>query len=123
MLFKTFEVLCEKRGYDPIKILPDASGMLEKFKASFISEAKLVLLIDEINGGKDANWADTNEPKYMLFWDMEESASGSGFRLDYVSNRYCDSCVGSRLTFRSTKDGEFSAKHHFDLWKIYMKGK
>jgi hypothetical protein len=123
MLFKTFEALCEKRGYDPVKILPDVSGMLERLRAPFIAEAKLTMLIDEVNEGKEANWEDTNEPKYMLLWDMEESASGSGFRLEYVDDGYRISTVSSRLTFRNTKGGKFSAKHHFDLWKIYMKGK
>jgi len=122
MLVKSWEEYLKKRGIEESSILPDVSMVPEKFRAVFINDLKLQILIDEVNGGKEADWENDNEEKYVLWWWMD-GVSGAGFRLDFVYFSYSYSVVGSRFTFRNRKAAEHAAKHFFEMFKIHMYGK
>lgn len=118
-LVKTWEELCELKGFDPVKILPDASMYPEEHRKAVIAQAKLFIIADVINDGYKFNWDDYNEYKWFNYFYMDR-ASGSAFRFYYCGYYDRDSPVGSRLCFKTEKKAQHVAKYFLELYRDWM---
>lgn len=120
---KTFEEACASRGYDAATVLPDVSKYPEKHQKALIANAKMIIITEDINEGKEPDWNDRDELKWYPWWDMEVDANNpSGFRFDAAGFAFTTShsAGGSRLCYRTKKACEYSAKQFYDLWRDMM---
>jgi len=74
---KTFEDACQVLGLDQSELT--VSGVLEEDFESISAYAKLIIINKALNEGWKPNWADDDEYKYYLWFDL---SSGSGLRFD-----------------------------------------
>jgi hypothetical protein len=120
----SFEVACSVKGYDPAKVLPDASVYPEHHRAALMGVAKMFIITEAINYVDNSNqdWEpdfnDGDEEKHYPWADMEvDSNNPSGFRLNAVYCAYSFACVGARLVYKS-EDG---ARHAFTQFESVYK--
>ena len=123
MLPTTFEEACTSRGYDAATVLPDVSKFPVKHQKAITAYAMLVIIAEAINEGKEPDWNDGNEKKWIPWFDMEvDKNNPSGFR--YGAAGYggtgANSTGGSRLCFRSKEDCKYAATKFLDLWRDMM---
>jgi hypothetical protein len=114
---KTFEAACKALKLDPVKCLPKVTGMPKHHQAATLAHAQLVIIVEALNNGWKPNWKDSSEYKYYPWFDM---SSGSGLALRHVVFRNSDTCVGSRLCFKSRELAEYAAKQFRKLYKEYF---
>jgi hypothetical protein len=76
------------------------------------------LIVQAYNEGWVPNWDDNSEYKWYGYWDHR--ASGSGFRLSYVSDIYVISSVGSRLVFRTEELARDAYEKFPHIFKLFM---
>lgn len=120
---KTFEEACSLRGYDAATILPDVSAYPEKHQRSITAFAKLIIITEAINNGREPEWNNDEEEKWYPLWDMEmDQKNPSGFRLYDARYGYAVAYTagGSRLYYRTKEDCEYSATQFIDLWRDMM---
>jgi hypothetical protein len=116
---KTFEAACEALKLDPIKVTPTVTGYPKAHAAALVALAKLIIIIQALNGDWKPDWQDTDQPKYYGWWDLNKDKSNpSGFRLGSVGGYYGGSDVGSRLCFRSRELAEWAFKQP-EIKKLY----
>lgn len=121
MQVESFEKACELRGYDVNTVLPDVSNYPTKHQKAVLAFAKLVIINEAMNEGKEFDWNDDDEYKYYPWFDMEfhKKNNPSGFRF-YAS--VCDYSAtltfgGSRLCFFTREDAKFAGEHFVDLYR------
>lgn len=123
MQIKSFEELCEKKGWDPTAILPDVSKFPAKHQPALLATAKMYLVAEELNGDWAPDWNDRSEYKWLPWFDMEVDGNNpSGFRFGAASygipGTY--STGGSRLCYRSEKLAKYAGETFIDLYRDMM---
>lgn len=107
-----------------IKSFEDACGVLGIAVASVLSghdtpdEAaykKLKVICQALNEGWTPDWENDDEYKYYPYFDMS-----GGFSFGYVDYYYRNSCVGSRLCFRTRELATYAANQFTDLYKTFF---
>ena len=81
-----------------------------------IAFAKLKIIIKQLNGDWEPDWSDDEQPKYMIWWNMEP------FSLFCVGDCCEFSAVPSRLCFRDRETANYflSIPEFVELYKTYM---
>ncbi len=121
--FDSFEKCCQALGLDPENCLPDVSKVPQHHQEAITSLTKLVIISEAVNDGWKPNWDDSNEEKWLPWFDMEvDSNNPSGFR--FIVSRFgrttSNSAGGSRLCFETEEQSDFVGKHYEDLWRAAM---
>lgn len=126
-LITSFEEACEKKGYDPVKILPDVSAYPAQHQKAIIATAKLFIVNEVLNTDDQGNiweidWNDCNVEKHYPWFDLEtyEEDSSPGFRFNDTSFDDTLSDVGSRLCYRTRALAKHAGEHFIDLYKDLM---
>ncbi|HEY0029170.1 MAG TPA: hypothetical protein VGC65_00315 [Bacteroidia bacterium] len=106
----TWEGICKAAKLDPVKDLPFPKSKNDRqdganafFQWSLIREV--------LNAGKDADWGNPGEAKWVLWPDVvKDSAKPSGFGLSYRDcvNTDADTVAGARLSFHRKEDAKFA---------------
>ena len=111
----TFEEVCEIKGYDSVKVLPDVSSMPEKFGKHLLAVSKLFIIADCLNEGWEPDWNNSNEYKYWPWFWMDEP----GFRF-HDSDYYVSSASatgGSRLCYRTRALSDHAGTTFLSIYK------
>lgn len=116
-LLDTFEDYCEQQGIDPVKSLPDVSGMPEALQKSQIAAAKLMIINWVMAEGRVFDWKNSNQRKWMPFFWMN---GPSGFRFDGSAYGGTDTYVGSLLYYFSEKESDHVGQTFEDLYRDMM---
>lgn len=123
MKINSFEEACEKLGLDPNTCLPDVSGMPAKLQPATIATAKMYIITEAANEGKEFDWNDRSQYKWFAWFDMEvDKNNPTGFRF-YVTNctrTLTRTGLGSRLCFFSDEDAEFHGRQHEAIYRDMM---
>lgn len=77
----------------------------------------LKMLAKSLNEGWTPNWRNSNEVKYVPWFEM---AGSSGFRFFVCVHWVSDSCVGSRLCFKTRELAEYAANQFTDVYRSFM---
>lgn len=116
---RSYEDACKRQKIDPIKSLPDVSGIPKNLKKYIIAIYKLTIIASAIRDGSKLNWADSNQWKHQPYhWvDADKKRpSGFGFSLSaydiWLTSSYCS----SRLCFESGEKAIYFAENFHDLW-------
>lgn len=72
-----------------------------------IAYKKLKIIIRALNEGWEPDWAHSNEPKWFIWFQYKP---GFGFSDSGYVSWYTDTCVGSRLCFKSRELAEYAAE-------------
>jgi hypothetical protein len=119
---KTFEDACAALQLSPTA-LPDFSMMPEKHQKALLAHAKLIIVAEALNAGWQPNWNDTDEYKYVPWFEIdasEDKPSGFGFSGSYCDFWYSGARVGSRLCFRTRDLALYAGKQFEELYKDYF---
>lgn len=114
---KTFEDACAAIGVSP-NTVPDLSALPEADNKSMTAFYKLRIIAQALNEGWQPNWSDSNEWKWLPWFD--EKKSGSGLSFDAADYWFTGTDVGSRLCFKSKQLCEYAAKQFADLYSDYV---
>jgi hypothetical protein len=124
MKINSFEEACEKLGLDPAACLPDVSGMPAKLQPAVTATAKMYIITEAANEGKEFDWNDEDQRKWYAWFDMEEHKKNnpSGCRFGAVDCTRAITCagLGSRLCFFSSEDAEFHGRTHEAIYRDMM---
>lgn len=106
---KTFEDACAISGFKPTSV--------HITTADESAYQKLKLIADVLNEGWKPDWTNSNEYKWVPYFDMK---SGSG--LSFLAADLWDSLtlVGSRLCFKSRELCEYAAKQFLDIYTEFF---
>lgn len=124
MKVTSFEEACQYRGYNPATVLPDVSGFPEKHQQSLVAIAKGMIIAEAINEDWEADWNDSDQPKYYPWFDMEtEPNNPTGFRFCGSYSGFTGTAVpgGSRLCYKTRALSDYAGKTFVDLYRIMMK--
>lgn len=117
---KTYEDACEDQGITPLD-QTDFLFLPEIDQKHAFAAHRINTIIRSLNEGWVPDWTNTNQPKYYIWY------AGSGSRFSYYGY-FCvfdDSCVGSRLHFKSRELAEYFGKTFIkdvnDYFIIYKK--
>lgn len=80
-----------------------------------LATQELVVITKALNSGWIADFDDSDQYKYILWW-----YPGKEFRLGGVSYCSVSSHVPARLCYKSSEIATYSASQFFDIWKDYM---
>ncbi len=97
-LIHSFEDVVEhlnEKYQDRIQAINQIPDLFEHLR----NQAKAEIVIEVLNEGWEADWDDSNQPKYYIWWKM--SSSGVGFSYAYCGDQNAHSCVGSVLCLKS----------------------
>lgn len=84
---------------------------------------KLIIIIMALNEGWKPNWIDSNEYKYLPWFEFKNnsgSSSGFGFANYDYGRWYTIALVGSRLVFKNRELAEYAAKQFQELYNDYL---
>lgn len=109
---KTVEDLLEDHDLTQVDFDDNTEGFTEDEKAYKL----LKMLAESLNEGWKPNWDNSNESKYVCWFEM----GSSGFRFSGNGGWRTASSVGSRLCFKSRELAQHAGKHFIDVWKKYM---
>ena len=113
---KTFEDACAAIGISTA--VPDLSALPAADNKSMTAFYKLRIIAQALNEGWQPNWSDSNEWKWMPWFDEKEPGSGLSF---VVADDWATvTIVGSRLCFKSRKLCEYAADQFADLYLDYI---
>lgn len=107
---KTFEDACMVLNYDskhPRFSVGDPDSKAYEM---------LKVIIQALNEGWVPDWNDSNELKWYPWWYH----NSPGFRFDVSYCDGTDSCVGSRLVFKTEELSNYAAKQFFQLYKDFL---
>lgn len=110
---KTFEDACKVLSISTE--LPDFSRT-PKLQKSLEAQYQLVIITQALNGDWQPDWKDEDQPKYQLWWDMEDG----GFSLVIVYDLYRLTYVPSCLCFQSREVAKYASETFYELYKSYM---
>lgn len=99
---------------DELKISSNFNPTGSKDEVAYI---RLKLIAECLNEGWTPNWDDTNETKYYPYFDMR---SGVGFSDSLCDYWRANSCVGSRLCFKSRELAEYAGKQFEVIYKDFL---
>ena len=112
---KTVEDAFRYKGIDP-DFKPDFSYYPDKYMQEYkLSEFKLEMVVSAINGGWVADWSNTKQKKWYVFFSI--SSSGFGFSFTVYYCEYSSTIVGSRLVFESEEKAAYAAKIFIKLYE------
>lgn len=113
---QTFEDVCAILDIDPddIEHAPHSKA-LEQDIISVNAYQRLILITRAYNEGWVPNWSDSNQRKWVPYFDMS-----SGFGFDGVVGWYASSGVGSRLCFKSEELARDAAKKFLSEYKVFF---
>lgn len=123
MQIESFAIACKNLGLDPKACLPDVSNMPVKHRAALTATAKLYIITEAANEGKEFDWNDRGQLKWYAWFDMEvDKNNPSGFRFhgSIYSVACADAGAGSRLCFFTEADAIYHGKQHEDLYRVMM---
>lgn len=107
-LVKTFEDACLVLGIT-------ASDKHMTGEPDSIAFEKLKTITEALNEGWRADFTNSNQVKYIIWFNSDES----GFSLYDVFGYGSSAFASSRLCFRSRDIAEYAAKQFIDLYKTY----
>lgn len=119
---KTYEEAAAKLGLDPTN-LPGVYMLPEAHQKSVIAYAKLIIIAQALNDGWTPDWNDWDQWKYYPWFKVhadDAMLSGRGLSCDGCDGVSSDSCVGSRLCFKSRELAEYAGTQFKDLYEDYM---
>lgn len=114
---------CKRLKLDPKKCLPKVSGMPTRLQLATIAAAKLFIITEAANEGKEFDWNDFGQGKWRAWFDMEVSKTNpSGFRFYATGCSYSAAYTGagSRLCFFTSADAEYHGKKFLALYRAIM---
>ncbi len=79
---------------------------------------KVALLTQALNEGWKADWLNSNEYKYYIWFN--KNSSGSGLVFDCVTDWGAGTVASSRLCFKSRDLAEYAAKQFKELYEDYF---
>jgi hypothetical protein len=123
MNIESFEVACEKLGLDPATCRPDVSNVPEKYRSAITATFEMYVICEASREGKEPNWNDSRERKWMPWFDMEvDENNPSGFRFCASDCDYSGtgSTGGSRLCYRTEDESDWHAKKHIEKYRSMM---
>ena len=95
----------------------DLDKVTEDLDKDEIAYILLKMLAKSLNDGWVPDWSNSNEYKYVPWFEMKGS---SGFRFYVCDYWHALSAVGSRLCFKSSELAEYAGKQFQDLYKQFM---
>jgi hypothetical protein len=113
---KNFEDAAKALGISPE--LPNLNGLPEKYRRGLLADYQLTVITEALNEGWVPNWSDSDEYKYVLWF--EEKEPGSGLSFGDCDGWLTDANVGSRLCFKSAELAKYSAAQFPELWADFM---
>jgi hypothetical protein len=82
-----------------------------------VSQQAIVVITKALNEGWIPDWSNSNELKYIPYFEMRGS---SGFRFHGYVRWLSFSCVGSRLCFKTRELAEHAGKYFIDTYRDFM---
>lgn len=113
---KSFEDAC--KALNMSSKLPDVSDCIESMRKSVLSHYQLMIIAQALNDGRTPDWTDYDQWKYYPWFEMGP-ADGSGFSF-YCVGLCSNSCLGSRLCFKSEEIAEYAGTQFTDLYRDYF---
>lgn len=116
---KSYEDACAVLGIDPHISMPDTSECPAEDRRAYIAFHKLVVITRALNEGWRPDWADTDQPKWFLWWYTEGNAGlASAFSNNAPSS--AGAYFGSRLCFKSEALADYAAKTFKSIYEDYL---
>lgn len=109
----------------PKGFVPDVSMWPESMQAHKIIEFNLQMVILAINERWEADWTDTSEYKYYIWWRIISKingASGRGLAIVAVVCGTSGAGVGPRHVYKDRKRAEHAAKYFVPLHEKFILG-
>lgn len=100
-----------------LKILLAYDGV-DKTMLGAQAMAKLTIIAKALNEGWEPNWEDSNEPKYVPYFDNYKS--GFGFSCSYYGSWRAHAGCGSRLCFKTRELAEYAAKQFITEYNQFL---
>lgn len=116
---KSFEEACERKGYDPVKMLSAFEFIPEHHRKAMVAIMKIIVIIEVLNNGWVPDWTNGQWDKWVI-WCRMGSPSGAGFASFVCDDWHSASDVGSRLVLRSEELAEYVGTEFTDLFKDFM---
>lgn len=120
----SFETACQELGINQFSLMPSISHPdLQKETESIHAYIKLTIIIRALNEGWTPNWNNSNEPKYLPWFDVEASSkqpSGSGLSYGGYAGWYSAAHVGSRLCYKSEEIAKYAGTKFKKLYEQYF---
>jgi hypothetical protein len=114
---KTFEDACKHLDLDPAK-LPEISTIPEEFRKVIIAGFKLMIIYKAINNGWKPDWANYNQVKYYLWFEV--LSSGFGFSYSDSGCGTSDTPVGSCLCTDTSEKALYIGKQFQADYEDYL---
>jgi hypothetical protein len=122
---KAFKEACQRKGIEPN--LPIVGGLDPAHQKAVISFYMLAILISDLNGDWKPDFTDWRQPKYIIWWDVEEKTVGgiaySGlhaglvYSISYNAAFDASTFIGSRLCFKSRELARKAANEYKPLFE------
>lgn len=116
---KSYEDACAVLGIDPHGSMPDTSECPAEDRRAYVAFHKLVIIIRTLNEGWRPDWADTEQPKWFLWW-YTEGAAGLACALSHYAPSAASAIIGSRLCFKSEALADYAAETFKCLFEDYL---
>ncbi len=113
---KSFEDACNVLNIQPV--LPIVDMLPEANQKAVITNYKLDVIQQALNGEWKADWSNFSQYKYYPWFKM--SSSGVGFSSDYYGYVYSGTCVGSRRVFSSSELAKYAGEQFIELYNDAM---
>jgi len=102
---KDFNDICAEAGVDPADfVIPVGASQRQIGSIAF---NRIQLIFEVANEGWEADWDNSNQPKYYIIWKY---TPGSGFSSYGCADTYSASYVGSRLSTFSAERAKWIAE-------------
>jgi hypothetical protein len=107
---KTYEDICKLDGVHPINSLPypNPQTRQEKWVNAVV---KIERIIRVINNGWEADFSNSRQPKWYIWWRYDKESSGFVFDYSDASCAYTASHVGARFCYETREQCEHVARH------------
>jgi hypothetical protein len=122
---KSYEQICKEKNIAPAT-LESFNFLPEEHRVAAFGHAKLMVIMDELNEGKEHDWDNRDEMKHLPLFDLrtpDGGAPGSGFSLNAVYYVHTRTYLGARLHGKSEDTTRFSVKNYNEAWREFIKGK
>ena len=109
----------------PKDFVYDASQWPESMRAHKIIEFNLQMVILAINEKWEADWTNTDEFKYWIWWNIIskiKGVSGRGLSLGDVDCVDSDAGVGPRHVFKDKERAKHAAQYFLPLYETFILG-
>lgn len=118
----SFLEACKTKGIKPDSVIPykNAKTPLQRRMNAL---GMLDVITEVINGGREVDFSDSNQPKYFIWFDWSDKEAGFVFGNAYY---YCTSTnagLAPRLCFFNREDAEYAGKTFIKLYNQLLLGK